>query len=77
MFFAPCIVLDSCQKTFVVNMQLRQCLARDKPFRLKKNKMPEYNCCFIFKKSEVRQKNLNFKIWFQKCQIANSARDQR
>jgi len=31
----------------------------------------------IFKKSQVRQKSLNFKIWLQKCQIGNSARDQR
>jgi len=25
----------------------------------------------------VRQKSLNFKIWLQKCQIGNPARDQR
>jgi len=31
----------------------------------------------IFKKSYVRQKSVNFKIWFKKCQIGNPARNQR
>jgi len=54
-----------------MNMQLRQCLARAKPFRLKKNKKPDFDCIFDFKKSR------NFKIWFQKFQIGNPARNQQ
>jgi len=30
------MVMDARQKKFVINMQLRQCFARSKPFRLKK-----------------------------------------
>jgi len=30
------MVIDSLKKRFVMNMQLRQCFSRDKPFRLKK-----------------------------------------
>jgi len=32
------MVIDSCQKRFVMNVQLRQCLARAKSFRMKKIK---------------------------------------
>jgi len=35
MFFGPCMVIDSRQKRFVMNMQLRQCFATAKHFRLK------------------------------------------
>jgi len=31
------MAVDPCQKRFVMNMQLRQCFARGKPFRLKKS----------------------------------------
>jgi len=39
-----------------MNMQLRQCLARAKPFRLKKNKKPDFDCIFDFKKKAVISK---------------------
>jgi len=31
------MVIDSFHKSFVMNMQLRQCFSRDKPFRLQKS----------------------------------------
>jgi len=42
-----------------MNMQLRQCFARAKPFRLKKDRF----CLAFF--------SHNFKIWPQKSQIGN------
>jgi len=42
------MVIDSRQKRFVMNMQLRQCLARAKPFRLKKIKMKNQVLTGIF-----------------------------
>jgi len=47
-FFAPCMVLNSRQKIFVMNMQLRQCLARAESFRLKKvkKKKPDFDWYF-------------------------------
>jgi len=35
-FFVPCMVIDSRQKWFVINLQLSQCFARIKLFLLKK-----------------------------------------
>jgi len=35
-FCTPCMVMDSRQRRFVMNMQFRQCFAWAKPFRLKK-----------------------------------------
>jgi len=37
-FFAPCLAIDSRQKIFIMDMQLRQYFARAKPFRQKKKK---------------------------------------
>jgi len=37
LFSAPYMVIDSREKRFVMNMQLRQCFARAKLFRLKKS----------------------------------------
>jgi len=47
-----CTVIDSGQKRFVVNIQLRECFARTrtKPFRLKK---PDF-VWILFKNSQVR-----------------------
>jgi len=36
-FFKPCMAIHSHRKRFVMSMQLRQCFARAKPVRLKKN----------------------------------------
>ena len=47
-FFAPYMVIDSCQKRFILNLQLRQCFARAKPFTLKKNKKPDFYWYFLF-----------------------------
>jgi len=38
-FLTPCMVTDSRQKRFVMNMQLKQCFARAKPVRLKKRQI--------------------------------------
>jgi len=46
-FFALCMVIDSCQKRFVMNMQLRRCFAKDNPFRLKKAR---FCLAFVFSK---------------------------
>jgi len=35
-FFAPCMVIDSCQKKFMMIMQLKQCFVRAKPFPTEK-----------------------------------------
>jgi len=61
-----------------MNMRLRQYFARVKPFRTKKikKKQPAFDwLLLIFKKSQVSQKSLNFKIWLQKFQIGNHARE--
>ena len=50
-FFAPCVVIDSHQRRFAMNMQLRQCFARAKPFRLKKARKKHVWLFLIFKKS--------------------------
>jgi len=49
-------------------MQLRQCISRAKPFRLKKARF----CLAFFdfqKKPEVFKKSQNLKIWLHKNQI--------
>jgi len=73
------MVIDLRQKRFVMNLQLRQCLARAKPFRLKKiKKKPDFDWCFLFsRKAKCVTKSLNFKTWLQKCQTGNPASDQR
>ena len=77
-FFVPYMVIDSHQKRFVLNLQLRQCFARAKPFTLKKNKNPDFYWYFLFsQKAKCVKKSLNFKIWLQKCLIGNPTRDQR
>jgi len=58
-FFGPYTVLNSRQKIFVTYMQLRQCLARAKPFRLKKIKRKSHILTGIFdfqKKLSVSKK---------------------
>jgi len=62
------MVIDSRQKRFAMNMQLRQCFARVKLFRLKN---PDFVCFFFLfsKKAERVKKIKNFKIWLQKSQI--------
>ena len=73
------MVIDSHQKRFIMNTQLRQCFARAKPFRVKKIKKKSQilTGIFDFQKSQLCQKSLNFKIWFQKFQSGNPARSQR
>jgi len=59
-----------------MNVQLRQYLARAKPFRLKKikKKKKDFDWYFYFsRKAKCVTKILNFKIWLQKCQIGNPA----
>ena len=55
-----------------MNMQLKQCFSRTKPFRLEKDRF-----CLAFldfqKKPKVFRKSQNFKPWFQKSQIGNPA----
>jgi len=54
------MVLDSFQRRFVMNMQLRQCFFRSKPFLLKKARF----CLAFFdfqKKPKVFKKSQNFK----------------
>jgi len=54
-----------------MNMQLRECFSRSKPFRLKKNRF----CLAFFdfqKKPKVFKKSQNLKIWLQKSHIGNS-----
>jgi len=59
-----------------MNMQLRQCLARAKPFRLKKIKSQILTGIFDFQEYPgASKKNLIFKIWLQKCLIGNPARN--
>jgi len=69
-FCGPCMVIDSRKKRLVMNMQLRQCFARAKPFRMKKAR---FSLAFFDfqKKPKVFKKSQNFKIWLQKCQIGN------
>ena len=48
------MVIDSFQKRFLMNMQLRQCISKAKPFRLKKKTEKARFCLAFFD--------------FQKCQ---------
>jgi len=41
-FFGPCMVIDSHQKKFVMNMQLRNSFVRVKPVWLKSQKKPNF-----------------------------------
>jgi len=66
-FFAPFMVIDSHQKRFVINMQLRQCLARAKPFRLKKIKKRILTGIFDFQKNPSASK----KSWISKFGFKN------
>jgi len=66
------MVIDSRQKRFTMNMQLRQRFARAKPFRLKKCQI--LSGFFDFqKKQKVLKNSQNLKTWFQKIQIDNLA----
>ena len=53
-----------------MNMQLRQCFSRAKPFRLKKIQILS-GIFWIPKKPKVFEKSQKFKIWLQKSQIGN------
>jgi len=57
------MVIDSFQKRFVMNMQLRQCFSRAKPFRLKKSQeKPDFVWLFSeIKKAKGIQKKPEFK----------------
>jgi len=62
------MVIDSFQKIFVMNVQLRQCFSGAKSFRLKKARF----CLAFFdsqKKPKVFKKSQKFKIWLQISQI--------
>jgi len=63
------MVLDSFQKSFVMNMQLRQCFSRAKPFRLKKARF----CLALFdfqKKPKVLKTARIVKSGFKKATLA-------
>jgi len=63
------MVIDSRQKIFVMNMQLRRCFTRAMPFRQKKSqkKLDFVWLFFIFKTTRALKK---FKIWLHKSQLA-------
>jgi len=45
------MVIDSFQKKLLMNMQLRKCFCKAKPFRLKKSqKKPDSVCFFLISK---------------------------
>jgi len=46
--YSPCMVIDSRQKRFTMNMQVIHCLA--KPFQTEKNKKTDFNRYFWFSK---------------------------
>jgi len=49
------MVIDSFQKRFLMNMHLRQCFSRAKPFRLKKiQKKPDFVWLFLISKKSQR-----------------------
>jgi len=70
MFFSPCMVIDSRQKSFVMNMHLRQCSARVKPFRLKKSQILSGFFWFPKKNNCVTKIQLFSKSDFQKAKLA-------
>jgi len=49
-FFAPCMFIDPRQKKFVMNVQLRQCFVRVKPFLLESQKRRDFVCFFHVQK---------------------------
>ena len=54
-FCACYMVIDSFQKRFLMNMQLRQCFSRAKPFRLKKSQiLPDFVWLFLISKKSQR-----------------------
>jgi len=63
------LIIESRQKRFVMNLQLRQCFTKAKPFQLKKARF--CLALFYFQKSQSIQKRQNFKIWLQTSQIGN------
>jgi len=66
------MVIDSFQKRSVMNMEVRHCFSRAKPFPLKKARFCLF-FCFFSKKATGVQKSQNFKIWVQKFQFGNPA----
>jgi len=73
MFLAPRIVIDSCQKRFVINMHLRQCFAQAMIFRLIKRKNKFLASIFYFQKKPSASKNPELKNLASKCEIGNPA----
>jgi len=78
-FFAPCMVIDSCQKKFMMIMQLKQCFVRAKPFPtekqlgfvwlfliFKKNLTPAF---WFSNKPSALKKSQNFKSHWQPCTL--------
>jgi len=71
------MVIDSRQKRFVIcssdNVLSEPSLSDWKKIKKKK---PDFYWYFLFSiKAKCVKKSLNFKIWLQKCQIGNPARD--
>jgi len=54
------MVIDSFHKSFVMNMQLRQCFSRDKPFRLQKSLILPVFFFYFHKKPKMFKKNPEF-----------------
>ena len=80
------MVINSFQKRFVMNMQLRQCIPElsfsdwKKPdFVWKKSQiLSDFVWLFDFrKKTKMFKKRQNFKIWLQKSQIGDPANNCR
>jgi len=67
------MVIDCFQKRFIMNVQLRLCFSRAKPFRVKKSqKRPDFVWLFLISKKSngCSKKARNFKIWLQKTTLA-------
>jgi len=62
------MVIYSFQKRFVMNMQLRHCFSRAKPFRLKKSQ--------ILSRPKVLKKARILKSGFKKAKLATLASSQ-
>jgi len=71
-FFVPCMHIDTRQNRFVVDMQLRDCFARAKPFRPKKSqKKSDFVWFFlIYKKAKSVEKARISKSGFKKGKLA-------
>jgi len=64
------MIIDSHQKTFVMEMQLELCFARAKAFRLKKIKCQILTAFFCFsKKAKCVKKCQHFQIWFKNARF--------